>query len=62
MTGADTYPMRIKSQPGGALVDQVRRQQPGTLTKSTSVPIDLKVEEFKKGGERLFITLLFEFK
>jgi hypothetical protein len=54
--------MRIKSQPGGALVDQVRRQQPGTLTKSTSVPIDLKVEEFKKGGERLFITLLFEFK
>ena len=50
--GADTFPMRVKPQTGGATVDQVRSRQPGTLTKTTSVPIDMKVEEFKKGGWR----------
>ena len=50
--GADTFPLRVKPQTGGATVDQVRSRQPGTLTKTTSVPIDMKVEEFKKGGWR----------
>ena len=48
--GADTFPMRVKPQAGGATVEQVRCRQPGMLTKATSVPIDMKVEEFKKGG------------
>lgn len=57
-TGADTYPMRVKCQPGGATVEQVRNRQPGTLTKSISVPIDLKVEEFKRAFHhiKVFVT------
>ena len=48
--GADTYPMRVKPQTGGTTVDQIRSRPPGALLKTTSVPIDMKVEEFKKGG------------
>lgn len=46
----NTFPMRVKSQSGGATVEKVRKLKPGQLTKTVSVPMDMKMEEFKKGN------------
>ncbi|XP_076471273.1 uncharacterized protein LOC143301108 [Babylonia areolata] len=58
LAGADTYPLRIKPQAGGSMVEEVRNRQPGMLMKTTSVPIDMKVEEFKKAFRhiKVFVT------
>ena len=56
--GAETFPMRVKVTPGGATVDAVRRRRPGALVKTTSLPIDMKVDEFKKGEKKFEVELI----
>ncbi|XP_025084931.1 uncharacterized protein LOC112558602 isoform X2 [Pomacea canaliculata] len=54
----NTFPMRVKSQSGGATVEKVRKLKPGQLTKTVSVPMDMKMEEFKKAFRhiKVFVT------
>lgn len=53
-----TFPMRVKPQSVGSMMEDVRRLQPGQLTKTTSVPIDMKMEEFRKAFRhiKVFVT------